>query len=173
MASKYAEAARNHRTSTGTLSLMIGPTGAGKSTWLASGSAKEYGIHPQHVVSSDQIRQDICGDFKDISRDAEVWDALHAIVDVRLRHGLPVVVDSTNLRKEHRLRLVALAQGGPVRYFVVNRRVEDIRRDGGWRNQLPFDLIGKHQVTFTEEMDSIAKMDGIANTRKEIVAINL
>lgn len=152
---------------------MIGPTGSGKTTWLASESAWEHGIHPQHIVSSDQLRQDICGDFKDLSQDAKVWAALHALVETRLRFDLPTVVDSTNLRKEHRLRLVGLARGGPVRYFVFNRPIDSIRRDGGWRNELGFDLISKHCATLSEEIDSILRMDGTINVGSKIAIIRV
>ena len=87
----------------GLLSLMVGPSGAGKSTWLNSFAAKERGIHPSQIVSSDQIRVELCGDFRDQTRNEEVFAALHAVVKVRVAHGIPTVVDATNLRRKDRL----------------------------------------------------------------------
>ncbi len=42
-------------TGPGLLTLMIGPSGAGKSHWLASDAPRSLGIHPSHVLSSDQM----------------------------------------------------------------------------------------------------------------------
>lgn len=146
------------------LSIMVGPSGAGKSTWLASPEARALGIHPSHVLSSDQIRHDLCGDFRDLSKNAEVFAALHAQARARLKHGLPVVVDATNLRRKDRMANAGLVPpANPVRYFVVNRSEEEKRRDGGWRNSLAIDLIAKHEQTFRSQVADILAGDGLPN----------
>lgn len=150
--------------STALLTLMIGPAGAGKTAWLNSKDAVSYGILPHHVISSDAVRADLCGDFKDQSRNAEVFAAVHALVSARLKHGLPVVVDATNIRRKDRLALVALTQGHcHVRYLVLDRPMADKRRTAGWRADLRFDLIGKHDQTFRSQLPDIMKGDGLGS----------
>lgn len=148
----------------GLLTLMVGPSGAGKTTWLAGPDAVAQGIHPSHVLSSDQIRADLCGDFRDQTRNDDVFAALHAAASVRLRHGLPVVVDATNLRRQDRLAVVKLApEGGRVRYIVIDRPIDEKRRDAGWRAELPIDLIAKHDQTFRSQLKEILTGDGLTN----------
>ena len=143
----------------GTLTLMVGPSGAGKSTWLASPSAVEHGIHPSHIVSSDQIRADLCGDFRDQSRNDEVFAALHAVVRVRLSHGLPCVVDATNLKRRDRLAVAKLGKG-EVRYLVLDRPMAAKERDAGHR---PPELLRKHANTFGSNLKDILAGDGLPN----------
>jgi hypothetical protein len=145
------------------LTLMVGPAGAGKSTWLKSPQAAAYGIHPSHILSSDQFRQDLCGDFRDQSRNGAVFSALQAIARERLRHGLPTVIDATNLWREDRLARVALNAGGPVRYVVVNRPMAEKQRDAGWRGELSFDLLARHEDLFRSQEQDILAGDYQAN----------
>lgn len=152
---------------TAILSLMVGPSGAGKSKWLMGYEASDvFGICREHIIESDALRRDLCnGDWRDQSKNNEVFAALHAIVSTRLRNGLPTVVDATNLRRKDRLEVASLAQGRcPVRYFVIDRPMEEKRRDGGWRNEIPdFDLIGKHDQTFRSQIKDILAGDNLPN----------
>ena len=155
------------------LTLMVGPSGAGKTSWIYGPSYRDVvgiggdawrGLRPSQVVSSDQIRADLCGDFKDQSKNNEVFEALHAIVKTRLQHGLPTVVDATNIRRKDRLAIVDLqVVGGPVLYIVLNRPMEEKRRDGGWRNSLPIDLLAKHEATFASQLKDILAGDNRPN----------
>ncbi len=161
--------------SKGLLTLMVGPSGAGKSSWLK----REYwplgeldppsleflvhhSIHSPHIVSSDQIRADLCGNFKDQSKNKQVFAALHAVVKTRISHGLPTVVDATNIKAADRKALVELSDGGQVRYIVINRSMEEKCRDGGWRNDID-GLLEKHENTFRHNLKDILKGDGYSN----------
>jgi AAA domain-containing protein len=103
----------------GLLTLMVGPSGAGKSTWLynAIEGGNKYGILRGHIISSDELREDLCGDFRDQSKNAEVFAAVHAIAKTRIAHGLPCVIDATHIKRADRLASMACADGGPVRYI--------------------------------------------------------
>jgi predicted kinase len=147
----------------GLLTLMVGPSGAGKSYWLNSADATTFGIHHSHVISSDQVRADLCGDFRDQTKNDEVFAALHAVAKARLSHGLPTVIDATNLRRKDRLTAAGLSGGGKVRYAVIDRPTEEKRRDAGWRATLPIDLIAKHEQTFGSQIKDILAGDGQAN----------
>ena len=152
----------------GLLTLMVGPSAAGKTTWLAEHGA-EYGIHPSHVVSSDQIRADLCGDFRSQERNDEVFVALHAVVRARVRAGLPAVVDSTALRDRDRRAMLALTTGA-VRYLVVDRPLDAKRRDAGWRADVMVKgepLIDRHASVFASNLKAI--MNGDGDPRVEVV----
>lgn len=168
----------------GLLTIMVGPSGAGKTSWLncettaprkvaglhVEFDVTEFGVRPQHIVSSDQIREDICGDFRSQERNDDIFAAVHAITKARLRAGVPTVVDATNLRRKDRMEVAALApDGGKVRYIVLDRPMDEKRRDAGWRAEVkdrdsqPFDLIGKHDATFRSQLRDILAGDGLPN----------
>lgn len=152
------------------LTLMIGPSGAGKSSYLTNGGGNGIAVHPSHIISSDQYRADLCGDFKCQDKNNEVFAAVHATAKTRLKHGLPVVIDATHLRRKDRMTAAQiLPQQNEVRYIVINRTMEEKRRDGGWRNEVrdasgnPFDLLGKHEMTFNSQIKDIMAGDGLPN----------
>lgn len=147
----------------GVLALMIGPSGAGKSTWLGSSDAENSGFPLETIVSSDAIRAQLCSDFKDQSKNAEVFAALHDIVKTRIGHGLNTVVDATNIRRADRMSIIKAAKPERIIYYVINRSVEDKRASGGWRNELQKDLIGKHEQTFQSQLKDILSGDGLDN----------
>ncbi len=158
------------KVASGPLTIMVGPSGGGKTTWLAGPAAHALGIRPAHVVSSDQIREDLCGDFRSQDRNADVFAALHAQVKTRIAHGLPAVVDATNLRTKDRKAVAALApETASIRYIVIDRSMDEKRRDAGWRAEIkgsdgePFDLIAKHDQTFRSNLRDILAGDGLPN----------
>jgi predicted kinase len=152
----------------GLLTIMVGPSGAGKTTWLTSAHADDLGIRPEQIVSSDRLRAEFCGDFRSQERNDEVFATLHAIVKARVASGLPTVVDATNLRTKDR-KAVAMLTSGAVRYIVIDRSIEQKRRDAGWRAELkgadgqPFDLIAKHDQTFRSNLKDILAGDALPN----------
>ncbi len=145
------------------LTVMVGPSGAGKSTWLQSNAARELGILPHHILNSDLTRADLCGDFRDQTKNALVFSAVNAQARVRLAHGLPTVIDATHIKRHDRLISVELARGGPVRYVIVDRPMDEKRRDAGWRAELSFDLIAKHDQIFRSQLPGILRGDDQMN----------
>lgn len=149
----------------GLLTLMVGPSGAGKTTWLQSSEAQtQFGILPHHIVSSDWTRADLCGDFKDQTRNDEVFAAVHALISARISRGLPAVVDATNIRRKDRLAIVGLAPAdAAVRYIVIDRPMAEKRATAGWRAELPIDLLAKHDQTFHSNLKDILAGDNLPN----------
>jgi len=92
------------------LVLLIGPSGAGKTTFAA-----EH-FEPNQVVSSDELRGRLADDQNDQDASAEAFRILALVLNGRLRRRLTAVVDATNLRAVNRRRLRALAAryGVPV-----------------------------------------------------------
>lgn len=143
----------------GELTLMVGPSGAGKTTYL-----RNLGVDESSIVSSDRIRAELCGDFKDQTKNDKVFKALHAIVKTRIEHGIPAIVDATNIRNKDRLEIVKLAGDvGAVRYIVIDRPMAEKRATAGWRAELPIDLLAKHDQTFQSNLKAILAGDDQPN----------
>jgi len=143
--------------STGSLTIMVGPCGSSKSKCVKDHITlwdKPFLV----VVSSDAIREELCGDFRDQSKNDEVFSLFYQRALQGLWEGKHVVLDATHLRRRDRLTSAKLGLGKvPVSYIVVDRPDEERIRDGGWRNEVP-GLIKKHRHIFDSQKPSI--MDG-------------
>src|SRR3990167_8324243 len=111
---------------TGVIAL-IAPSGAGKSTF-----AQKH-FSPEMVISSDLCRviikhgigQHLSEDFKHLSDESlseGAFKLVHAWMEARLVHSLPVVVDATNGSPQSRQQLEEIAQKYHVRliWLVLN-----------------------------------------------------
>jgi predicted kinase len=143
----------------GVLSLMVGPSGAGKSHLIKYNMP----IMKSWVVSTDQLRQEIAGDYRDQSENNQVFYALHQIVKARINSGLHCVVDATNLRARDRRSLRDLCSDDThIKYFVVDRPLADKHRDAGWRDDVDIEgvkLIDKHHQSFQSGLKYILRGD--------------
>lgn len=154
------------------LHIMVGPSGAGKSSFLSYNFLFDMPPLTDHdVVSSDQIRQNLFGDFRSQENNDAVFEALHDIVRTRLSHGLTTWVDATNLRRKDRMEVARLVPDG-VRavYHVIDRPLEEKLRDGGWR--LEVDIKGKNLVEYHHQrmqscLPDILKGDDLEYVRVE------
>jgi protein phosphatase len=86
------------------LVVLIGPSGAGKSTF----AAKHF--RSTEILSSDRCRGLVADDESSMEATDDAFAALHFIARRRLARGLLTVVDATNVQKEARAPLVALAR---------------------------------------------------------------
>ncbi len=145
------------------LTIMVGPSGGGKSTWV------DHNVPVTQVLSSDHMRYEMCGDIKDQSRNADVFYAINKIARARLECGLPVTIDATHLHRKDRLKSVSLApEGAKVRYVVINRPMHDKIRDGGWRNGVTHEksglsLMELHEQRFNQQISNIMVGDDLPN----------
>ena len=89
---------------TPSLVVLIGASGAGKSTFAARH------FEATEVVSSDRCRGLVCDDETDQSVHRQAFEVVHAIVRARLEIGKLTVVDATNVKNESREPLVRLAR---------------------------------------------------------------
>ena len=92
------------------LVLLVGPAGAGKSTFAHAH------FHGVEIVSSDHLRELLSNDPADQAASAEAFKILALLVEGRLKRRLTTVVDATSLRAANRARYRAIASrhGIPV-----------------------------------------------------------
>ncbi len=98
------------------LVLLVGPAGAGKSTWAGARFA------PAAVLSADAFRTLVAGDASDQSATSDAFKVLHTVAWARLRRGLLTVADATNLTAGARrsLRRMAGEAGRPTVVVVFD-----------------------------------------------------
>lgn len=151
------------------LVLLVGASGSGKSTFAGEHFA------PTEVISSDVCRGLVADDENDQSATADAFDVVHYIAGKRLAAGRLTVVDATNVQREARQKLVALArehdvlpvavvldipervcvarnEGRPERPFgaaVVRRQRDQLRR--GMRGLRKEGFRGVHVLTSAEQ----------------------
>lgn len=141
------------------LVLMVGPSGAGKT------SAVEDLFDPELVVTTDYLRKLYTLDTGDQSRNVDVFRALEAIVKTRMECGLLTVVDATNIRAKHRTTLAKLTPAGKrCAYVVINRPVAEKQANAGRRAGVMIGnetLIDAHERVFQANLKLIRKGDGL------------
>lgn len=86
------------------LILLVGPAGAGKSTWAARHFDRGQ------ILESDHLRQLVAGDAADQTASGDAFKVLHILARARLRRGLTTIVDATNLTTGARRALLRIAR---------------------------------------------------------------
>jgi predicted kinase len=165
-----------------TLTVMIGASGAGKSTWI-----EQNGL-AYHVVSSDVIRENQFPGKNGIDPAAytpagfaATFGTAHAMVKVLIDGGVNVVYDATNIRRKDRvdfLKNVGIIDADLNRarddvnviYQVVERSLEDklASFDSAPRYQTNRDVIVKHDNTYKSNRKDIMRGDGIEGVTVEV-----
>src|SRR5256712_14001570 len=84
--------------------VLIGVSGSGKSTF-----ARKH-FKPTEILSSDYCRGLVSDDENDQAATKDAFEVLHFIAGKRLAAGRLVVADATNVQREARQPLVALAR---------------------------------------------------------------
>jgi protein phosphatase len=84
--------------------LLIGPAGAGKSTF-----ARRH-FRPTEVISSDACRAWITDEETDQSATPEAFELVHWLAEKRLRRGKLAVIDATSVQSWARASLLEVAR---------------------------------------------------------------
>ena len=125
------------------LVLLIGPAGAGKSTFAAAH------FKPVEVVSSDHLRALLANDPADQSASADAFRILTLMVASRLKRRLTTAIDATSLRGLNRARYRALAarNGIPVVAIAFDLSVGTYHeRNRGRAGRVVKDDVVDHQI---------------------------
>lgn len=141
----------------GLLTLLVGPSGAGKSTHAMSFFKRDQ------VISSDSLREQLTGDFRNQAMNEQVFAALHAIVKTRIENGLDTCVDATNLRAADRRKIRDLVpQDCQIVYVVIDRPLHQKLLTAGWRSEVQIkgkSLIETHHESFRSGLKHILAGD--------------
>ncbi|GAA0315972.1 hypothetical protein GCM10009087_28070 [Sphingomonas oligophenolica] len=134
------------------LHMLVGPCGAGKSTY----AAKTY--KPHEIIATDDLRLQLYGNLGHAPEAlARVWKLAHGLIRARLDAGVFTVLDATNLDGDDRARVLDLLPRGVfARYVVIDRDLDRKIKEGGWR---PEELVLKQHRMFRAEERSIMAGD--------------
>lgn len=140
-----------------TLTIMVGPACAGKSTYVAENYAADA------VISSDQIRQQWYGTLENTTSHETLFRHIRKQAILMLRRGRSVVIDATHLEQWERMITSKIVPPQmPVTYVVINRPMDEKLVSQGWRESRP-GLLQKHEATFQRELKNILAGDGLGN----------
>ena len=142
------------------LIMLIGPTGAGKSTWARKNFKKD------EIISSDDIRIEVgesCGLSRNNMaellelvwkhREQKVKQEYENRVRLALKEGKRVVAEASHLRKRDRTSIsdIALLLNLAVTYMIFDRSLEDKLKTAGWRAEIPTLIEQQHQMFYDNE----------------------
>lgn len=104
-----------------TFILLSAIAGCGKSTW-----AEQYRLTHKnvHIVSSDVLRKEITGEYKDLSHDQEVWKRFSSDIEMyRDKYDdVTVIADSTNILNKYRIFYGKSVTGFDKKILVVIKK---------------------------------------------------
>lgn len=141
------------------LLILIGISGSGKSTWARKN------FLPTEIVSSDACRAMLSDDENNQIVTPEAFRLLHFIVEERLRLGRLTVVDATNVQKESRQPLIALARKYDVPSIAIVLNIkEQICFDRNTRRagrEIPPYVLRQQSIDFRHAL-SLLEKEGFA-----------
>lgn len=108
-----------------TLIVLSATPGSGKSTWAKLYKEK----HPNTIIlSSDEVRYEVTGNYQDFSRQKEVWEIYEGrIVEYAHKEGdFTLILDALNDLNSIRQRYLELGEGFDKKVLVVIKKPLDI-----------------------------------------------
>jgi len=137
------------------LVLLVGPAGAGKSTWAARH------FRPTEVLSSDAFRALVADDPADQTANADAFRVLHTVARARLARGRTTVIDATNLTEGARRPLLSLAArfGRPVVAVVFDGSLERaLTQNAGRQGRVvPEAVVRVHHAQLPATIDALRR----------------
>ena len=118
-----------------TFILLSAIPGAGKSTW-----AEQYRLTHKHVlvVSSDEVRKEVSGEYQNFDHEKEVWDLFFKrIIEYRDKYDdVTVIADSTNIQNKYRMIYAKNVTGFDRKVLIVFKKTfETILKQNKERNE--------------------------------------
>lgn len=143
--------------------ILIGPAGAGKSTFAKQLLTNSLFNDHSAILSSDAFRAQYSGDFKNQTVSNKAFDVIYHLLYLRCDLGLRSIVDATNLTLKARNSVMeCIPYNSPTCYVLIDRPLQDKLRDGGWRLEVNINgenLIEYHHRIMQENIEMILKGD--------------
>lgn len=154
------------------LHVLIGAAGTGKST-VAQKLIDGFKTRNRDYcyISTDKIREELCGTAADQTRNREVFEIAHARLEQAFEYDCEIIFDATNLTPKARKPLNKIAEkhnAFKVAYFMETSFDEALRRNASRERKVPEDIIEKHfeKLTYPHNEDYLVykvPQDGIPN----------
>jgi len=137
------------------LVLLVGASGCGKTTF-----ARKH-FKSTEIVSSDALRAAVSDDEADQSASGDAFEVLRLITGKRLRRGRLAVIDATNVQRDSRRSLLAIAAryGRPSIAIVLHLPLETCLA----RLQSRADRAVAAEVVKKQTADLDASLPGLTN----------
>lgn len=104
--------------------LLSAVAGSGKSTW-----AEQYRLTHKNVyiVSSDNLRKEITGEYKNLTHDKEMWERFSSDIEKYrdISDDVTVIADSTNILNKYRIFYGKSVTGFDKKILVVIKKNKD------------------------------------------------
>lgn len=161
-----------------TLWVMVGLSGSGKSS-VAKEIAEE---NPNTViVSSDNIREELTGDYGNQENNEEVFKVFHKRIREALENNTNVIVDATNITMRSRRAIIENVKGiecNKIVYLIPKPfrqcKIDNLNRQHPVPEEVLDRQIRKFQIPFYEEgWDLIKRRDFLRDGEITILDISL
>lgn len=118
-----------------TFILLSAPAGSGKSTW-----AEQYRLTHKNVfiVSSDQLRKELGGAYKNLDHEEEVWKRFYSDIEKfrDMKDDVTVIADSTNIYNKFRIFYGKNLNGFDKKILVViKKKLDQVLKTNHLRNE--------------------------------------
>ena len=101
------------------VSILIGASGSGKTSFALRH------FKPTEILSSDLLRAWVSDNENDQTATAEAFELLQTMVRIRLHHRRRCVIDSTNIKPEHRAHYIRLAAEAQCPAIAIYLDIEE------------------------------------------------
>ena len=139
--------------------LLSAVAGCGKSTWSTMYSGRHRNVF---IVSSDELRKELLGNYQDFSNEDYVWDTFFKRINEYAKQDLDeltVIADATNLKNKYRLNALEKVEGFDRKVLIVLKKpLEIILKQNKMRPEekiVPEEVVRSMYYSFEEPSEEV------------------